>query len=188
MNDITSTMNEEQKTYYKQSVIDFENILRPFLEDKIYNCFDIKITTDVELDREHGIDCRVYTINNNNIEGFYVAYKMQKVSTPYETICIRYSRGSGRKTEFEKMLELISVDGIRPQIHAHAYCNYAGEMLVCYLVRTDELIEWVSRHLDIIDRRYKGQDSFLSINVSDLKSAGIAVAELRKENGRLYIT
>lgn len=180
-------MSNEQKQYYLQSVIDFDKILKPFLLDKIDNCIDVEITTDVNLDRNHGIDCKIYALENNKMQGFYVAYKMQKVSTPYDTICVRCSRGSGQKTEFDKMIDLIFTDDVRPQIHLHAYCDYNGNMLVCYAVKTDELIEWTGRHLDLVDRRYKNGDSFLAINISDLTHAGIAVAVLKPENGRLRI-
>lgn len=185
--DITSTMNEEQKQYYLQSVIDFDKILKPFLMAKIDDILDVKITTDVDLDREKGIDCRIYVLNNNKIEGFYVAYKMQKVFRDWETICIRYSRASGRKTEFTKQIELLGSSEARPQIHMHFYCDYNGKMLVCYAVKTDLLIEYAGRHEDLIDRKHKHGDSFLAIKVADLKQAGIPVAELRPENGRLRL-
>jgi len=186
-NDITSTMNEQQKEYYKQSVIDFEKILKPFLMDKIENALDVHITTDVDLDREKGIDCRIYVLNNNKIEGFYVAYKMQKVFRDWETICIRYSRASGRKTEFTKQIEMLGSNEARPQIHMHFYADYNGNMLVCYAVKTDLLIEWAGRHEDLIERKYKHGDSFLAVKVSDLRKAQIPVAELRPDNGRLRL-
>lgn len=181
MSDITDTMSPEQKRDYENSLKDFDNILKPFLMNHIENIVDVVINKDVELDRDHGIDFRLYIMINNKIEGFYVACKMQKVKSPYKTICMRYSRGSGHKTEFAKMKELISTNNIRPQIHMHAYCSFDNKMFNVYLVNTDSLVEYATKNIDNIRINYKYNDSFMSIDVDDLLSSGIKVIELKEQ-------
>lgn len=177
-NSITDTMSPEQKRDYQQSCLDFDAILKPFLLLKLDKIFDISITTDATLDREHGIDFIATHLQSNKFVDIPIACKTQKVSSPWPTICVRYSRGSGRTTEYEKIKKLIETDSIRPWVHMHAYFDMNGNVLKVYIVKTDDLFRWLKTNIETVDRRYKYGDSFLAIKVSDLKRDGVDYVEL----------
>lgn len=94
------------------------------------------------LDMYCGIDYLLKLEGSNVIWG--VASRIQRIGQnckPWNTFTVRLERDSGAKTEFNKRVRDILLDGIYPRITYHAYVK-GGQLATLGVCLTKELVEF----------------------------------------------
>jgi hypothetical protein len=133
------------------------------------------------LDKYGGIDC-LFVTDDGQLQG--IAHRVNWRPEPIENFTVTVSRPSGAPTEFDRRLQTFRRSDehfVVPHYTVQAFVERrrTGRLLLCMMVDTRDLFEFIVANPDYLDPRRNPYDgsTFIGIWTEDLRRAGVRVFE-----------